>query len=308
MPAGTPSAAHLLKRAVLWNLDARNPIKTTLVDSFCDYFYPSLTRAKAEFPDAEDMLGLMDAAQEYDTIRGRGRGYKWRTGYLSDARRQLVRLIGEFLWSFQNEETFKKIQFIRNIVRNNPSNTIFVTFNYDLLLETALTQENIKFSYAVDKTNGSRNVVLKPHGSINWFDPADHPKAKHWQYEKCVEFLNRIWIFPEGFPTFLNEGINPPYVLVAPTPHKQIELDFLKRQWTSFSSSIHSCPKITVVGYSLPAADRLARIVLRRGGSPHNRSRRITVIDPNADLAGHYQNTISSRINFVQDYCENYFA
>ncbi len=302
VPAGAPSATHLLKRAILWNLAARKSINTNLVDSFCDYFYPSLTRAKAEFPDAEDMLGLMDAAQEYDSIRGRGRGYKWRAGYLLDARRQLVRLLGEFLWSFQNEGTFKKILFIRNVVRKYPSNTVFVTFNYDLLLETALTQENIEFSYAVDKNNSSRNVVLKPHGSINWFDPAEHTKAKKWQQEKCVEFLKRIWIFTEAYPTFLNDGINPPYILIAPTPHKQIELEFLKRQWTSFSSSIHSCPNITIVGYSLPAADRLARIVLRRGGSPHNTKRRITVIDPNPDLAEHYQKNISPRINYAQDY------
>lgn len=251
IPAGVPPAAYLLKRAILWNLATRKPINTNLIDSFCDYFYPNLNKAKDEFPDAEDMLGLMDAAQEYDSIRGSGRGYKWRTGYLLDARRQLARLIAEFLWSFQKTDTIKEIQFIRNIVRNHPTNTIFVTFNYDLLLETALTQENIDFSYAVDKTNSSRNVVLKPHGSINWFDPANHPKAKKWQRENCIEFLKRIWIFPEASPTFLNEGINPPYILIAPTPHKQIELDFLKRQWTSFSSSIHSCPSITIVGYSL---------------------------------------------------------
>ena len=177
IPAGAPSAAHLLKRAALWNIATKRPINTNLVNSFCDYFYPSLVRAKAEFPDAEDMLGMMDAAQEYDSIRGRGRGYKWRTGYLLDARRQLVRLIGEFLWSFQDAAKFEKLGFIRNIVRRHPSNTIFVTFNYDLLLETALTLEGVEFSYAVDKTNSSRNVILKPHGSINWFTPADHARV-----------------------------------------------------------------------------------------------------------------------------------
>jgi hypothetical protein len=151
-------------------------------------------------------------------------------------------------------------------------------------------------------------VVLKPHGSINWFEPADHLNAKKWQREKCIEFLRRIWVFPEAFPVFLSEGINPPYILVEPTPHKQIEAEFLKRQWTSFSSSVHSAPSVTIVGYSLPAADRLSRIVLRRGGSPHNVNRRITVIDPDDRLAAHYENLVSSRVNFINDFCENYFA
>ena len=308
VPAGVPSAVHLLKRALLWNADGRKLINTNLIDSFCDYFYPSLDNAKNEYPEAEDMLGLMDAAQEYDSIRGRGRGYKWRTGYLLDARRQLVRLIGEFLWSFQSETTFKRIQFLRNIVRNHPSHTVFVTFNYDLLLESALTLEGIGFSYAIDKTNSSRNVILKPHGSINWFDPAQHRNAKKWQHEQCIHFLNRIWVFAKGTPTFLSDRINRPYILIAPTPHKQIEQEFLKRQWTSFSSSIHSCPHLTIVGYSLPAADRLARIVLRRAGSPHNANRRVTVVDINPELADRYRKTVSPRINFIEDSCENYFA
>src|ERR1043165_8876474 len=81
VPAELPAAAHLLRRAIMWNLTRAKPISTNLVDSFCDYFYPSLNRSKSEFPDAEDMLGLMDAAQEYDGIRGRGRCHKWRTGY-----------------------------------------------------------------------------------------------------------------------------------------------------------------------------------------------------------------------------------
>jgi len=165
MPAGLPPANALLKRAISWKASTPNRISTTLIDVFCDYFYPGLNRSRGEFPDAEDMLGMMDAAQEYDGVRGRGRGYRWRTGYISDTRRQLVRLICEFLWSFQSEVTFDKIGYIRNLVREYRSNTIFVSFNYDLLLEVALTYEEIEFSYAIDRNESSRNVVLKPHGS-----------------------------------------------------------------------------------------------------------------------------------------------
>ena len=250
---------------------------------------------------------MMDAASEYEGVRGGGRGYKWRAGYISDARRQLTRLIAEFLWSFQNESTLEKIKHIRNIVRRYDSNTVFVTFNYDVLLETALTYEGINFSYAIDKENDMRNVVLKPHGSINWFYPSDNDRLRSWQNNKCVYFLNKVHVYAELFPEFLDRKLNPPYILITPTPHKQIEYEFLKRQWTSFSSSIHNCPNVTIVGYSLPTADRLARIVLRRGGPRHNVKKRITVIDP-GDLAEHYRKNISPRIDYIQDFCENYFG
>jgi hypothetical protein len=305
VPAGLPPANVLLKRAILWN--ATHGLNTKLIEDFCEYFYPGLVRSRGEIPDVEDMLGMMDAAQEYEGVRGGGRGYRWRTGFVSDARKQLTRLVSEYLWSFQTDATFENTTHIRNIVRNHRSHTVFVTFNYDLLLETALTHEGIEFSYAIDKANNTRNVIIKPHGSINWSVPSEHARFKRWQETECVSFLNRIYVFDDIFPTFLGTHINPSYIMIAPTPHKQIENEFLKRQWTSFSSSIHSARNIFIVGYSLPSADRLARIVLRRGGPQHNSSKRITVVDP-GDLEDHYRKNISPRINYVQDYCENYFA
>ena len=307
VPAALPPANALLKRAIVWRSTAAPALKINLIEAFCDYFYPGLRRAHDEYPDVEDMLGMMEAAQDYDNVRGGGRGYRWRAGYIADARRQLTRLIGEFLWSFQRDEIFDKIAHMRNIVRKHKFETVFVTFNYDLLLETALTLERIDFSYAIDKTNTSRNIVLKPHGSINWFFPSENPKTKRWQGAHCLNFLDRIFVLTQAFPDFLNNGINPPYILIAPTPHKQIENEFLKRQWTSFSSSIHNAPNVTIVGYSLPAADRLARIVLRRGGPTHNVKKYITVIDP-GELEDHYKRNISPRIAYVRDYCENYFG
>lgn len=307
VPASLPPAASLLKRSFAWKSGFKNDINTNLIEAFCDYFYPGIDRTKGNYPDAEDMLGMMEAAQEYDGVRGRGRGYRWRAGYIADARKQLVRLLGEFLWSFQREELFGKIDHIRNIVRAHNSNTVFVTFNYDLLLETALTLEGIEFSYAIDRKNSTRNVVLKPHGSINWFYKSEFSRVRKWQESECASFLDKVFVWEGIYPEFIDRKINPSYILIAPTPHKQIEYDFLKKQWTSFSSSIHSSPNITIVGYSLPAADRLARVVIRRSGSPHNVYRRITVIDP-GELENHYRQIVSSRITYVQDYCQNYFT
>lgn len=307
IPATLPSAQALLKRAMSWKISADKKINTNLVEAFCDYFYPGFDRTRGQFPDAEDMLGMMDAAKEYSGVRGGGRGYKWRTGYILDARRQLVRLIGEYLWSFQNEQMIERIGYLRNIVRQNNADTIFISFNYDLLLETALTLEGIEFSYAIDKKHHSRNVILKPHGSINWFYPSEYSRTKAWQERECTLFLKRVYIYDQLYPDFLSSQINPPYVLIAPTPHKQIENEFLKRQWTSFSSAIHCSSKVTIVGYSLPAADRLARIVLRRGGPGHNVSKQITVIDP-GQLAEHYRKVVSPRVKYIEDFCENYFG
>jgi hypothetical protein len=307
VPAGCPPANALLKRAIVWKSSTKQTTNINLIEEFCDYFYPGVQRSRGEYPDVEDMLGMMEAAQAYANIRGGHTGYRWRAGFIADARTQLTRLIGEFLWSFQDSSLFAKIAHIRNIVRQHKFDTVYATFNYDILLETALTLEKIDFSYAIDRFNTSRNIVLKPHGSINWFFPSENPKAKKWQNDHCVHFLSRIFIFNDDSPAFLVNKINPPYVLVAPTPNKQIEHEFLKRQWTSFSSSVHNAANVTIVGYSMPSADRLARIVLRRAGPAHNAKKYITIIDP-GDLEEHFRKNISPRIRYFRDYCENYFA
>jgi hypothetical protein len=111
VPAALPPANALLKRAIVWRSTAAPALKINLIEAFCDYFYPGLRRAHDEYPDVEDMLGMMEAAQDYDNVRGGGRGYRWRAGYIADARRQLTRLIGEFLWSFQRDEIFGGFNF-----------------------------------------------------------------------------------------------------------------------------------------------------------------------------------------------------
>jgi hypothetical protein len=69
-------------------------------------------------------------------------------------------------------------------------------------------------------------------------------------------------------------------VIIPPTPMKQVENPDLKRIWASFSSAIHATPRLEIIGYSLPAADRLARLVLRKAGPPHHHNRRIMVVNP----------------------------
>jgi SIR2-like domain len=307
MPAGLPAATTLWREASLWNKARPAPFKTNFLDELTAYFYPSLSQSRAEYPDVEDMLGMIQAAEEYDHIRGNGRGYRWRTGLLEIAKRQLTYLIGQFLWSFQNDGTGLKIAYLRRIVSLRTSNVVYVSFNYDLLLETALTLEGVPFTYAIDRERPGSVIVLKPHGSINWFYESPNMKGRAWIENNCHHYFGKFYATNLLKNPFEGSKINLDFAIIAPFPYKQIPQEFLKRIWTSFSSSIHSARKVTIVGYSMPNADRISRIVMRRAGSKHSTNKRVIVINPDLRLKKHFEDFVTERAIFHERKCDEFF-
>ena len=87
-------------------------------------------------------------------------------------------------------------------------------------------------------------------------------------------------------------------MIIPPTPTKQIENEDLKRIWAAFSSAVHTTRRLEIIGYSLPAADRLARLVLRKAGPPHSQRRLITVVNP-GKVKKVYRDAISATCKFA---------
>ena len=48
-------------------------------------------------------------------------------------------------------------------------NATVVSFNWDVLLELSILKARKSFQYLPTTTSGSDTLILKPHGSINWF-------------------------------------------------------------------------------------------------------------------------------------------
>lgn len=191
----------------------------------------------------------------------------------------------------------------RSFVRNlNPSDRV-LTFNYDTLLENSLEAEGISYrlfpdrylrtgvSYNTIDSSKDEVVVLKLHGSIDWYDRS--------AYERDTEIMRS---YPEPYevkdPVFGNDNIVDPIPLTEgprnqDDPLRKIyrvgELELLEETirrnyfWKScpcilspsVSKMYYSEPllglwygiksaggynlSICVVGYSLPAYDEYAR-------------------------------------------------
>ncbi len=287
---GLPLADKLLQDMIAWHRARGNNSQLERIFKFLEYFYPAFRRNRSWFPPAEDVLAMMEVALEYYKIRSPiSRGNFWRDDEVRNRRSTFLRLLCEYLWSFQEKIQLKEFSLFREFVRANGTKVIYITFNYDLLLESALSAEQIPFSYTL-QFNSDEVAVLKPHGSINWFNKGtklrddvdvfdlgthvDQRGMEESNPDDCIQVCLTLDSKLLGFRKWKEP------VIIPPTPMKQVENPDLKRIWASFSSAIHATPRLEIIGYSLPAADRLARLVLRKAGPPHHHNRRIMVVNP----------------------------
>ncbi len=290
---GYPLANELLRE--ICNHAPQNSQMVTDLNRFCSAFYNHFNQLEQNYPNIEDFLGMLDVAGQYADIRfSKNRGYYWRTGKVAEIERGIKRLIGEYFWSFQEKSRSADLSQIDAMVEHFGHNTIYVSFNYDLLLETALSRSGVRYTYGISNDPGAVSI-LKPHGSINWFYK-EHFKPH--QSIELIEYGDQLWVANTLDFTDISrcKGMDP--AIIAPTPSKKID-DELKKIWTGFSSSVHNARSLCIIGYSLANADRLTRLVLRRAGTGHSDCKKITVVR-RSDCEAEYRRYISPYVKQIQ--------
>jgi len=125
-------------------------------------------------------------------------------------------------------------------------------------------------SYGLD-SNFAANagpVLLKPHGSLNWYDASQIQK---------VAAEKRITIFPnksdgKSIEAFLppraiksNSGRRYTPLIIPPTYLKDFQRPIFRRLWNRCTDALSTPRKLIFLGYSLPVADLHAQFILRCG-------------------------------------------
>jgi hypothetical protein len=138
----------------------------------------------------------------------------------------------------------------------------FITFNYDLLVESALHNLGIPFTYGFHNesaifSDSARCVraqisdsdipVLKLHGSVNWTaeDSSSKGLVVHGTYSDLV-----------------SRGMNP--MLVPPTWRKTMDGEMLA-VWDAAVAALRTATRIIIIGYSMPHTDQHFKYLLAAG-------------------------------------------
>lgn len=95
-----------------------------------------------------------------DTPYSTGEAIETWLSYMEDDLRDVI-------WS-QQEASGEKSEGILRFTDTLRENDAIVTFNYDTLVEHAMSQADKPWQYGFKTENGQGTMVLKMHGSINW--------------------------------------------------------------------------------------------------------------------------------------------
>lgn len=154
-----------------------------------------------------------------------------------------------------------------------------ITFNYDDFLDQALSEvgswnpywgygfycreaEDTVFSNAGESAQETDHLLLKLHGSVNWWPRLGYPKP--YALDAIVNY--QAWEGTAGrlYPQqLIARHLEPNPVMIPPVLSKSalVTQPILRLVWTLAFDALATAEAVTFVGYSLPATDMAARVL-----------------------------------------------
>ncbi len=267
-----------------------------LADFFLEMFQIDVTRgdlSKISFPTFEEVLGLTDLAiMRKEAFRHFGVGNRTaNSGRLRSIAQYLVFLVAKVLeFKLRGRASLhrKLVTALRN--RNELKNVVFVSTNYDILIDNALTEERpngIDLDYGVEFRNFERDndwtrpqldrrvALFKPHGSLNWLFCPTCNEIEITPEEKGV--VTRLMLVAAATCPQCRSVYSP--LIVPPTFYKDLNNVFLSSIWNRTDVALRKVNHIIFCGYSFPDADIHIKYLLKRAQTNRDFPLKTTVIN-----------------------------
>ncbi|WP_321430846.1 SIR2 family protein [uncultured Methanolobus sp.] len=241
----------------------------------------------SNLPTFEEVLGPIDIALQ----KQENMSPKWDVKKLSTLRDNLIYCICSVLYEkLQNPRGYHH-DFVDNLLTMYPgrwNKCSFISLNYDILLDNALTKlgdggaSNIDLNYGIrfrnekHRRSGHQNddtwsvprvknvPLLKLHGSLNWIYCPTCNSIKITPKRKGIVDD----IFKDSEPCdspFCKDGASEQKpIVVPPTFTKAYENPFLVSIWLQAEKVLQNATRIYFIGYSMPEADIHIQYLLKR--------------------------------------------
>jgi hypothetical protein len=228
---------------------------------------------------------------------------------------------------YKCSEVSAKVGPYDRLVRSLGKRDAIVSFNWDVLLELAFRRNGIPYLYWHDSGG---NVLLKPHGSINWFALLDRELLS-------IDLRTTNWdVFGPDRPYYLlflkdplgSQGLgnSSPFVrmvlarvpaIVPPVASKMLSVggepadgwvenghqDAMKLIWKTFREYVIDATQLVIIGYSLPGTDASSISVLRNFApdADAQRRKRVVIVDRNNATVDRYKRLVHPNSTLICD-------
>jgi len=278
--------------------------------------------SKIKFPTFEEVLGLTDLAimrkesfRNFD-IENRATN----SGRLRFIAQYLVFLVAKVLdHHLRGRATFHRQLVDALLKANQLKNVVFVSTNYDILIDNALTEmkaHGIDLDYGVEFRNfeeggwgrpalDSRVQLFKPHGSLNWLFCPTCNELEITPEEKGVVTRLLISNFTGATCPHCQSVYSP--LIVPPTFYKDLNNVFLSSIWNRTDIALRRVKHVVFCGYSFPDADIHIKYLLKRAQTNRVGQLKFTVLnhykgkDPKAaaEEKYRYERFLGSRVKYT---------
>jgi len=262
----------------------RDAIGNSLSQFFMDFFgIDTANHPNINFPTFEEILGILELSinrnesfKNYPLIP--------QTPKIQNIREQLIFLIAKILKSkLENNRVNHDALVHRLKSRSLLKKTAFISLNYDILIDNALTDihDFMDLGYGVNFTNfdmqgewrwhkpGQNRTInlFKLHGSLNWLYCPTCVSLTITPKEKTVSTMAE-----EPIPCRSCQTQMIP-IIIPPTFFKVMSNHFLQQIWREAEQTLMATKRIVFCGYSFPDADvhikyLLKRVEVNRGTTP----------------------------------------
>jgi len=219
------------------------------------------------FPNMERLLTEIDVNLKLFTSSRPAEGH-FTKKKLTAAHDNLLLTVGS--WFHDLFEEAIQTPWLPKIVEQiQEEKAAIVSFNWDLILDHLVFDGQVAaVNYGLSHPLGKGPLLLKPHGSLNWYKGTDidvvaeskRIEIFHHQDElKCVH----AFVHPRDIRS--KSGKKYPPLIIPPTYLKDFRPSIFRQLWKNCTDVLSTPKRIVFLGYSLPEADLHAQFIFRCG-------------------------------------------
>ncbi len=236
-----------------------------------EFHHPGFDRKRfSSFPTVEELLSQMMVNEQlfYSSRQHEG---KFTKEDLAKLQRTFLLKISDWFHEISKEVNPSEprvpwLKAFRDRVRRE--NAGIISFNWDLILDELLFERDLdKNSYGFSRKPTEGLVLLKPHGSLNWFER--NPGRSIKDSKKILLFGEdesaHVYAFRKFRAPVSKTGRKYTPLIVPPVYLKNFEKPVFRELLQNCTKLLSTAKKIIFLGYSMSAADLHAQFIMRCG-------------------------------------------
>ncbi|MDE2133326.1 MAG: hypothetical protein KGJ49_01865 [Alphaproteobacteria bacterium] len=230
------------------------------------FHHPSFQPANVDsFPNIENLLTAIAVNEEmFDSSRRAVGNFTQKD--LANGRKSILVTIEKWFHEIYQSGAAGHawLDEFRELVQRE--NAALISFNWDLVLDHLLYGSKLSAtSYGFSSATKTKPVLLKPHGSLNWFSaPTLTASTRNEIFQdKAANTTYFAFLVPRSPISKHGRKYEP--LLIPPTYMKRFDKPIFRTLWNECTDVLSSAKEIHFLGYSMPDEDRHTQFILHCG-------------------------------------------